>query len=166
MFDMQRVFLLLSTLFALYACTTTVPHAPVEEKPATLVVHVEEPASATGIIETPAPETVVIETPAPVLTLNIDAVPHIALLLPLQSRDYGSAADAVQQGFLAAARRQSPVLPIRVYSDFDENNSVVNVYRGATASGSEGGGGAADAQRGEHAGGRTIYSGAYPDLEY
>jgi len=134
---MQRVFLLLSTLFALYACTTTVPHAPVEEKPATLVVPVEEPASATGIIETPAPETVVIETPAPVLTLNIDAVPHIALLLPLQSRDYGSAADAVQQGFLAAARRQSPVLPIRVYSDFDENNSVVNVYRQATASGAK-----------------------------
>lgn len=134
---MQRVFLLLSTLFALYACTTTVPHAPVEEKPATLVVPVEKPVPATGIIETPVPETVVIETPAPVLTLNKDAVPHIALLLPLQSRDYGSAAEAVQRGFMAAASRQSPGLPIRVYSDFDENTSVVNVYRQATASGAK-----------------------------
>lgn len=130
---MQRVFLLLSTLFALYACTTPVPHvayaphAPVEEKPVTPVT----PA------EIPAPETVVIETPAPVLILDKDAVPHIALLLPLKSRDYGSAADAVQQGFLAAASRQSPALPIRVYSDFDENNDVVTVYRQATASGAK-----------------------------
>lgn len=127
------MFLLLSTLFALYACTTPVPHvahaphAPVEEKPVTPVT----PA------EIPAPETVVIETPAPVLILDKDAVPHIALLLPLKSRDYGSAADAVQQGFLAAASRQSPALPIRVYSDFDENNDVVTVYRQATASGAK-----------------------------
>lgn len=120
---------------------------PVEEKPVTRVVPVAEPAPApsvietpapaTGLIETPAPETVVIETPAPVLVLDKDAVPHIALLLPLKSKDYGAAADAVQQGFMAAASRQSPALPIRVYSDFDENNNVVAVYRQATAGGAK-----------------------------
>ena len=124
---MQRVLLLLSTLFSLYACTTTVPHATVEEKPVT-------PAA---IAEIPVAETVVIATPAPVLTLDKDAVPHIALLLPLKSKDYGSAADAVQQGFLAAANHQRQILPIRIYSDFDENNNVVAVYRQATASGAQ-----------------------------
>jgi len=77
----------------------------------------------------------VIEIPAPVLTLDKDAVPHIALLLPLQSKDYGAAADAVQQGFMAAANRQKPALPIRVYSDFDENSSVVAIYRKAVTGG-------------------------------
>jgi outer membrane PBP1 activator LpoA protein len=127
MFVMQRVLLLLSTLFVLYACTTTVPHAPVEEKPVVPVV----PA------EIPVPETVVIETPAPVLTLDKDAVPHIALLLPLKSKDYGLAADAVQQGFMAAANSQKHLLPIRVYSDYDENSGIADVYRKATAAGAK-----------------------------
>lgn len=63
------------------------------------------------------------------------AVPHIALLLPLKSKDYGSAADAVQQGFLAAANLEKKSLPIRVYSDIEENSSVVAVYRQAIANG-------------------------------
>lgn len=117
--------LLLSTLFILYACTTTVPHAPVEEKPVTQVT----PAVI------PEPETAIIQAPPPVLTLDKDAVQHIALLLPLKSRDYGSAAAAVQQGFMAAAKLDRYSLPIRVYSDFDEGDGVVNVYRQAVASG-------------------------------
>lgn len=142
---MQRVLLLLSTLFVLYACTTTVPHAPAEEKPAALVVPVKEPAPAPAIVETPAPAAPAVEAPAPVpaaaatpmpvLVLDKDAVQHIALLLPLNSRDYGAAADAVQQGFLAAASHQRQVLPIRIYSDFDENTGVVTVYRQALAAG-------------------------------
>lgn len=142
---MQRVLLLLSTLFVLYACTTTVPHAPVQEKPATLAVPTEKPADAPALTETPAPveapaETLApvpaaVEPPLPVLVLDKDAVPHIALLLPLKSRDFGSAADAVQQGFLAAASHQKQVLPIRVYSDFDENTTVVTAYRQAVAAG-------------------------------
>jgi outer membrane PBP1 activator LpoA protein len=128
---MQRVLLLFSTLFLLYACTTTVPHAPVEEKRVIPVAPVEIPASA------PAAASAVIATPAPALTLDKDAVPHIALLLPLQSKDYGSAAEAVLQGFTAAANRQRPTLPIRVYSDYDENSGVVAVYRKAVASGAQ-----------------------------
>lgn len=107
------------------------PRAPVEEKPVAPVTPAEIPAAI------PAPETVVIEAPAPVLTLDKDAVPHIALLLPLQSRDYASAADAVKQGFVAAASRQSVGLPIRVYSDFDEDSGVTDVYRRATAAGAK-----------------------------
>lgn len=127
---MQRVLLLFSA-FLLYACTT-VPQAPVEEKP---VTPAEMPAAASAVIETPAPVTVTIETPFPPVFLDKDAVPHIALLLPLKSKDFGAAADAVQQGFMAAANRQQPPLPIRVYSDFDENNSVAAVYRKAISSG-------------------------------
>lgn len=127
MFVMQRVFPLLSTLFLLYACTTTVPHAPVEEKPVTPVV--------VAPIEKPAPVTAIIEAPAPVLAIDKNAVPHIALLLPLKSKDYGSAADAVQQGFLAAADHERHTLPIFIYSDFDENTGVVAIYQKAIANG-------------------------------
>lgn len=128
---MQRVLFLISTLFLLHACTTTAPHAPVIEKPVTpvVVVPVEKPAPViTPVIEAPAP-------PAPAIILDKDAVPHIALLLPLKSRDYGSAADAVQQGFLAAANQEKHALPIHIYSDFDENTSVVAIYQKAIASG-------------------------------
>ena len=62
-------------------------------------------------------------------------VPHIALLLPLNSPALGGAASAVHQGILAAASVQSPGLPVRVYSDFDEAHSVVAAYRSAIANG-------------------------------
>ena len=61
--------------------------------------------------------------------------PHIALLLPLQSAIFASAADAVQQGFFAAANYKRQMLPVRVYSNFDENIGVVAVYRQAIANG-------------------------------
>lgn len=74
-----------------------------------------------------------IATP-PVLP-TITPFPHIALLLPLHSPVFGPAADAVQQGFMAAINPKSLILPVRVYSDFDENNSVVTAYRQAIANG-------------------------------
>jgi hypothetical protein len=61
--------------------------------------------------------------------------PHIALLLPLQSPDFGQAADAVQQGFMAAIEPKRQQLPVRVYSNFDENSGVVAAYRQAIANG-------------------------------
>lgn len=135
---MQRVLLLLSALFALHACTTAVPHAHVEAKPVTpaVVAPAEIPAPAVvAPAEIPAPETAIIQAPAPVLTIDKNAVPHIALLLPLKSKDYGSAADAVLQGFLAAANQEKHALPINVYSDYDEDNGVATVYRQAIVSG-------------------------------
>lgn len=99
---MQRVFLWLSALLALYvsdfACATTEPLPPGDENP----------------------------------------VPHIALLLPLKSAVFGSAAEAVRQGFQAAADLEMQLpgrLPVRVYSSFDESKDIVALYRQAIAAG-------------------------------
>lgn len=107
---MQRVFPLrfkwlatwLPALLALYvsgfACATTGPLAPGDEKPA----------------------------------------PHIALLLPLKSAIFASAAESVQQGFLAAAGVEvtnPQSLPVRVYGCFDENKDIAALYRRAVANG-------------------------------
>lgn len=64
--------------------------------------------------------------------------PHIALLLPLKSATFGPAAEAVQQGFLAAAGLEitNPrSLPVRVYGSFDESNDIVTMYLRAVANG-------------------------------
>ncbi|HEU0234455.1 MAG TPA: penicillin-binding protein activator [Gallionella sp.] len=65
-------------------------------------------------------------------------VPHIALLLPLKSAVFGSAAEAVRQGFQAAAELEIQLpgrLPVRVYSCFDESKDVAALYRQALAGG-------------------------------
>jgi len=41
----------------------------------------------------------------------------------------------VQQGFLAAAKLDRMALPVRAYSNFEENNNVITVYRQAVANG-------------------------------
>jgi hypothetical protein len=130
---MQRVLLLISTLFALYACTSTVPppaQAPLPGAPA-----IEQPA-ASAVSEVPVTPPVIETVPEPAVFPNITPFPHIALLLPVQSDIFGPAADAVQQGFFAAAKySKRQILPVRVYSDFDENFSVVAAYRQALANG-------------------------------
>lgn len=60
--------------------------------------------------------------------------PHIALLLPLKSAAFGTAADAVRLGFLAASQAE-PGLPVRVYGCFDEAGEAVALYRRALADG-------------------------------
>ena len=65
-------------------------------------------------------------------------VPHIALLLPLKSAIFKHAAEAVQQGFQAAADMEMQLpgrLPVRGYSFFDENKDIVALYRQAIADG-------------------------------
>jgi hypothetical protein len=65
-------------------------------------------------------------------------IPHIALLLPLKSAVFGTAADAIQQGFLAAngVEITNPQnLPVRVYGSFDEANDIITLYRRAIAEG-------------------------------
>ena len=126
---MQRVLLLLSTLFSLYACTITVP----QPQPVSPTGVPEQPAAVSGVVAAPTVETI----PAPVVLPNITPFPHIALLLPVKSDIFGPAANAVKQGFFAAAdsNYKSLMMPVRVYSDFDENNSVVAAYRQAIANG-------------------------------
>ena len=82
-----------------------------------------------------APPAVAVETPVALPPSEGPPVPHIALLLPLKSAVFGAAADAVWQGFLAAANLKKLGVPIRAYSDIDENSNVVATYRQAIANG-------------------------------
>ena len=141
-----------SSLFVLYACSSAVPPENTAKKTAAGQEKgkaVPPPSEA----EKPAPaESAAITPPATILEMPLASAPaatqaappvlpsgkpfpHIALLLPLQSAVFGPAADAVQQGFMAATNYKKPTLPIKVYSDFDENGDVVSTYRQAIANG-------------------------------
>lgn len=137
------MFLLLSMWLALYvsgfAYATEVPQgteklqiAPsgAEKVPGT-------PPSAdkaTGLLQPAAEQPQV--TPPPKAE---NPQPHIALLLPLKSPAFGSAAEAVQQGFQAAANLEQQglpgALPVRVYGCQDEGKDIVALYRQAIANG-------------------------------
>ncbi len=60
---------------------------------------------------------------------------HVALILPLRSAVFGRAAEAVQQGFMAAASVQKGELPVRVYAANDEQSEVAALYRQALQDG-------------------------------
>jgi uncharacterized protein len=63
-------------------------------------------------------------------------VPHIALLLPLESPSFARHAEAVRNGFLAAAKVQgSAPLPLRIYGVGDDERSAVESYRRALENG-------------------------------
>lgn len=102
-------------------------------------VPVEQPARTEPQIQAqPLPQVEVqpltlTETPAPIPSENIGA--HIALLLPLKSPAFERAADAVRQGFFAAADSQQQILPIKVYSSADESKDIVALHRLAIANG-------------------------------
>lgn len=61
--------------------------------------------------------------------------PHIALLLPLNSPAFERAADAVRQGFYAAASSQRQILPLKTYASTEESKEVVALYQLALANG-------------------------------
>jgi hypothetical protein len=61
--------------------------------------------------------------------------PHIALILPLKSIPFAMSADAVQQGFLTAAKSQVRDFPVRIYNSVDEGRDVIEIYRQAIANG-------------------------------
>src|SRR5258705_13831188 len=64
--------------------------------------------------------------------------PHIALLLPLASPSFGRHADAVRQGFIAAARNAAEnVPPIRVYPVNEDTLNELTIYKQATESGGQ-----------------------------
>lgn len=143
-----------SALFALYACSA-VPAANAEKtaageknksaaetvKPVPLPAANANPVDSeaitppAAIIEMPLASAPAAVPPAPPVLPTQTPSAHIALLLPLQSAIFGSAADAVKQGFFAAANYKRQTLPIQVYSDFDENSNVAAAYRQAIANG-------------------------------
>ncbi|MEQ1556604.1 MAG: penicillin-binding protein activator [Gallionella sp.] len=103
--------------------------------PAPTVV-IEEPVITPLDVPLLPPVTVapIIEEPAWVVNANARA--HIALLLPLNDKNFGAAATAVQQGFMAAANLDSSALPIQVYS-VDESRNVAELYRQAVMNGAQ-----------------------------
>ena len=132
---MQRLLLVLTTLFALYACAPTLPYKAGEEKPAAPISEAEMPAPTPEVVPPPLPEAVEPEIVEPIIVDKARAIAHIALLLPLRSPIFGSSASAVERGFMAASRVEGQILPIQAYDNFDENNSVVSVYREAVSNG-------------------------------
>jgi len=64
--------------------------------------------------------------------------PHIALILPLASPSFGRHADAVRQGFAAAAKGAAKnVPPIRVYPVNEDTLNVLTIYEQALESGAQ-----------------------------
>lgn len=142
---MQRVFPLLIILFALYACAGNAPQIPAGAtatvnqgigRPAVPAVSGVAPVSPTpaGVPSVAIMPAEVKPAPPPVLPTETP-FPHIALLLPVQSPVFGASADAVRRGFIAAINPRNQAMPVRVYSNFDENSGVVAVYRQAIANG-------------------------------
>jgi len=65
-------------------------------------------------------------------------VPHIALLLPVNSKIFGRHAAALRDGFQAAARAQSrAALPVREYAVSENVANVLEGYRTAVAAGAQ-----------------------------
>jgi hypothetical protein len=64
--------------------------------------------------------------------------PHVALLLPLASPAFGRHADAVRQGFVAAANaagKSAP--PVRIYPVNEDTLNVLTIYEQAVESGAQ-----------------------------
>ena len=61
--------------------------------------------------------------------MKTDETPHIALLLPLSSTAFKRHAEAVQSGFLAAAKVAGGTsLPVRTYAVGDDAKQTVETY--------------------------------------
>ncbi len=74
-------------------------------------------------------------TPPPVTAAQ---TPHIALLLPMNSKLFGKHAAALRDGFQAAAKTQRQLqLPVREYAVSDEVGNVLEGYRSAVAGGAQ-----------------------------
>lgn len=79
-------------------------------------------------------------TPPAAAVATTSAVPHLALLLPLNSKTFGRHAQALRAGFQAAAQAggpKPPSLPVREYAVADEVAGVLQAYRTAVAAGAQ-----------------------------
>ena len=66
------------------------------------------------------------------------SVPHVALLLPLASHTFSRHADAVRQGFVAAAKVAAKIAPpVRIYSVNEDTLNVLTIYEQAVESGAQ-----------------------------
>jgi outer membrane PBP1 activator LpoA protein len=108
------------------AVSTAAPPPPALEAPVPLAPDTPLPAGAKVSPEGSVPA----RSPAE------PEVPHIALLLPLDSPPFMRHAEAVRDGFLAAAKVQgSAPLPLRIYAVSENERAVVEGYRRALTNG-------------------------------
>ncbi|MFA6121823.1 MAG: penicillin-binding protein activator [Sideroxydans sp.] len=120
---------------SLYGCATPPATTPIAATPVP-VVKAPTPAPVPPVATTSA-----VTAPAVVVSPTIEGVAveapehHIALILPLKSATFGKAAEAVQQGFMAAAEQQQNGLPVRVYPCNDEKTEVLALYQQAIKAG-------------------------------
>ena len=132
--------LLIAALYvSVFGCATAPSTPPVESVPAPAPqapAAPVAPAAPQAPVVTPAPpEAAPAVTPLSPAAGAEPTVPHVALLLPLNSPIFSKAADAVRQGFLAAASVETGKLPVRVYPCKDETTEIVALYRQATLAG-------------------------------
>lgn len=124
---------------SIFGCATTPVSEPAATTPTgpsvTAPVVPAPPADQAPVVSAvvPTPSTVVTPLLPPVSTEP--AAPHIALLLPLNSKLFAKAADAVKQGFMSAAGQEVNGLPVRVYPCNDESTEVVALYQQALKAG-------------------------------
>lgn len=77
--------------------------------------------------KTPKAGEKAVEKPAPL-------IPHVALILPLGSKAFGKAAEAVRQGFIAGAAAEGKnAPPYRIYEAADDTGALATLYRKAAA---------------------------------
>lgn len=136
---MQRFLTFLSIFFAvtLVACAG-VPQKPVSAELPPARITPAPQAEVTPLARIAPPAAAVVDSPPQPLAAALPAVannPHIALLLPLNSPAFGRAAEAVKQGFMAAAAVEAGKLPIKVYPSSDQTDDIVSAYGRATQAG-------------------------------
>ncbi|MFZ1852343.1 MAG: penicillin-binding protein activator [Nitrosomonas sp.] len=69
---------------------------------------------------------------------DVPKTPHIALILPLESPSFGSAANRVKEGFTAATMREEQLpLMIRIYATGDDPLDILLTYLEALSAGAE-----------------------------
>ncbi len=73
----------------------------------------------------------------PALPAVAEPVPDIALVLPLQSRDFGSAADAVQRGFFAALKTHGDAAVVIAFPTNANSDQVLTAYSAALSRGAK-----------------------------
>lgn len=127
-----RGVLIAALYVSVFGCATPPPPAVPAAEPATTG---QPPVEAAPGVETGSVDVEPLLA-EPVLPRLVEgAEHHIALILPLRSPVFGGAAEAVQQGFLAAAEQQPGELPVRIYAASDEKLEVEALYRQALAQG-------------------------------
>lgn len=134
-FGWSRWFLIATLYVSIFGCATEPVSEPEAAAPAPVTQAPVAPAAPQQpqVSAIPAAPAVAVAPVAPAEPV----VPHIALLLPLKSPSFAKAAEAVQQGFLAAAEvgKTAKSLPVRVYPFSDEGSEIVAQYHKAVSTG-------------------------------